>query len=118
MESGHDVHQAVRPTFARERPERYTDQVAKSRREGRIFIDYLRYARDANQIAPYSTRARPGATVSVPLRWDELKESLDPTRYDIRAVLRRMDALAADPWQEFEASRREIGPEMVAALQA
>ena len=106
----------VARVMAREQPDRYTDRMAKDERHGRIFIDYLRNGRNANQIAAYSTRARPGATVSVPLRWDELRPSFDPARYDIRTVLRRLRSLSADPWEGFDDARREITPAMVTEL--
>ena len=56
--------------------------MAKSKRDGRIFIDYLRNGRGATAIASYSTRAREGAPVCVPLGWDELRSSTSPAAYD------------------------------------
>jgi bifunctional non-homologous end joining protein LigD len=102
--------------LARERPDRYTDSVSKRRRKDRIFIDYLRNGRNANQVAAYSTRARPNGTVSVPLRWNELKSSVDPGRYDIRSVLRRIRSLREDPWADFDEARRELTSDMARAL--
>lgn len=102
--------------MAREHAERYTSRLTKSHRGGRIFIDYLRNGYNRNQIAAYSTRARPTATVSVPLRWDELTPSLDPSRYDVRTVLRRIRSLKEDPWAGFESARRDITMDTVAAL--
>lgn len=101
--------------LAREQPERYTARL-RGAREGRIFIDYLRNGRNANQVAAYSTRARPGATVSVPLRWDELRSSLDPRTYHVRSVARRVRAQAADPWEGFEKARAEITVDVVERL--
>lgn len=102
--------------MARSEPERYTAKLSRSKRGGRIFVDYLRNGRNANQVAPFSTRARPAATVSVPLRWDELRPSLDPGRYTVPTVLRRLRSLKEDPWGDFEAGRREITVDMVKAL--
>ena len=59
-------------TLAARAPERFTATAAKSEREGRIFIDWLRNERGATAIAPYSLRARPGAPVAVPVTWEEL----------------------------------------------
>lgn len=73
----------------------------KSRRSGRIFIDWLRNARGASSIAPYSTRARPGAPVAAPLEWSELTPDLAPDAFDVEGMRRRVAGLRSDPWQGF-----------------
>ncbi|HEX7719849.1 MAG TPA: hypothetical protein VF389_08585, partial [Woeseiaceae bacterium] len=86
------------------------------KRSGRIFIDYLRNGRGATAIASYSTRARKGAPVAVPIRWDELNPSLTSNRYNVVSVRRRLAALQADPWQGFEETRRALTRKMLAAV--
>jgi len=89
-------------------PDRYVATMSKAARQGKIFVDYLRNDRGATAIAPYSTRARPGAPVSVPLAWGELTNRVHSDRYSVRNLPRRMSQLAADPWQELPHVRQSI----------
>jgi bifunctional non-homologous end joining protein LigD len=89
---------AVCTFMARANPDRYVVNMSKARRRGRIFLDYLRNDRMATAVAPLSPRARPGAPVSMPLDWEQVKNGLDPRRYTIRTVpklLQETDAWAA-----------------------
>jgi bifunctional non-homologous end joining protein LigD len=87
--------------LARRSPDRYTAKLAKSSRGGRIFIDYLRNGRGATAVAAYSTRAKPNASVAVPLAWDELTPSLRPDQYTVKNLRRRLEKLTRDPWKRF-----------------
>lgn len=91
--------------LAREDSARYTARMAKAARHGKIFIDWLRNTRGATAVAAYSTRARPGATVSLPVRWEELTARLRADQFTIRTVPARLARLRADPWSEYEQLR-------------
>ena len=93
--------------LAREKPDRYVIDMAKRLRGGRIFLDYLRNDRMATAVAPLSPRARPGATVSMPLTWAQVKPDLDPKRFTVRSVpslLRRTKA-----WADYCDGERALG---------
>jgi bifunctional non-homologous end joining protein LigD len=89
-------------------PQRYTTDYAKAGRERKILIDYLRNNRTNTSIAAYSTRARPGAPVSTPIRWSELKETLDPRTFTIASVERRLSRLKTDPWAAYWSTKQEL----------
>jgi bifunctional non-homologous end joining protein LigD len=98
----HDVCEQM----ARDNPELYLTKMAKRQREGRIFLDYLRNDRMATAVAPLSPRARPGATVSMPLTWNQVKAGLNPSRFTIRtgpALLAKSSA-----WQDYCDSHRPL----------
>jgi bifunctional non-homologous end joining protein LigD len=90
---------AVVDAMVADAPTRFTAHIAKAKRTGKIFVDYLRNGRGATFIAPYSPRARPGAPVAVPISWDELAAGVDPAAFTIASVPRRLFTLATDPWQ-------------------
>lgn len=90
----------------RDAPALYVSTTRKSRRTGRILIDWLRNGLGSTAIASYSPRARPGAPVATPLSWREVTDELDPARFNVRTLPERL--LAADPWRKFDADRREL----------
>lgn len=69
-----------------------------SKRQGQIYLDYLQNRRGQTMAAPYSVRPVPGATVSTPLKWSEVRKGLDPTRYTIKSIRRRLDT-HGDLWK-------------------
>jgi bifunctional non-homologous end joining protein LigD len=102
--------------LAREQPDRFTSLMAKDRRPGLVFVDYLRNSHGATAVCAYSTRARPGAHVSVPVTWDELAPGFDPATFDIRSTPARLAAQTADPWEGYEAARVPLTDAIVAAV--
>jgi bifunctional non-homologous end joining protein LigD len=99
---------AVAESMVAAKPELYVATMSKAKRADKIFIDYLRNARSATAICAYSTRARAGAPVAMPLRWDELKADLREDHFNIRNVPARLRKLLKDPWDGYEAARRSI----------
>jgi bifunctional non-homologous end joining protein LigD len=80
-------------------PDRFTANLAKARRKGRIFLDYLRNQRGATAIMPYSARAREGAPVSAPIAWDELEETQSGARFTVRDAALLLERAASRPLQ-------------------
>lgn len=95
-------------------PGAFTTKMSKAARPGRVFLDYLRNAHGATAIAPYSTRSRPGAPVSVPLRWEELGDTAP--LFGMSQVLERVAEQAADPWSGYDDARAELTPEVFSAV--
>lgn len=95
---------AVADTLAKIAPRRFVTTSGVQNREGRIYIDYLRNARGATAIAPYSTRARPGAPVALPVAWDELAGLESAGAFAVPSVMRRLAAAGPDPWDSLPAA--------------
>jgi bifunctional non-homologous end joining protein LigD len=76
-------------------PYRYTTNIRKQNRVGKIFIDWLRNTRGATSVAPYSLRAKKGAPVSMPIEWDELGR-VAPDGVDIKRAIKRLSK--PEPW--------------------
>ena len=108
----------VAETLVREHPDRYIAVMSKARRKGKIFVDYLRNGRGATAICPYSTRARAGAPVAVPVHWDELSPDLHPDQFTIRDLPDRLARLKSDPWEGIEKTRQGITVKMMKQLAA
>lgn len=84
-------------TLVRAAPDRFVATASKAKRKGKIFIDYLRNARGATSVAAYSTRAREGAPVSMPIAWDEVDDA-DPAGWTVKNTRQRIAAQKQDPW--------------------
>ncbi|MGK3994118.1 DNA ligase D [Sorangium sp. So ce1024] len=103
---------AVADALVRFDPALYIATLSKTKRTGKVFVDYLRNGRGATAVAPYSTRARPGAAVATPLSWDELDAPLDPASFTIETVPKRLSTVP-DPWAELSGVRQSITSAMM-----
>jgi bifunctional non-homologous end joining protein LigD len=82
--------------------------MAKKVRTGKIFVDYLRNQRGGTAICNYSTRARTGAPVAAPMRWDELKGVTSGAPYTVATMPARLKRLKGDPWDGYFTTRQSI----------
>jgi bifunctional non-homologous end joining protein LigD len=67
-------------------------------RQGKVYLDYLQNGRGQTLACAYSVRPRPGATVSAPLAWDEVRPGLSPQQFTINNMAERLP-LDAQLWQ-------------------
>ncbi|MEO8340561.1 MAG: DNA ligase D, partial [Nitrospirota bacterium] len=97
-------------------PDRFVANMSKRKRTGKIYVDYLRNARGATAIAAYSTRARAGAPLSVPLAWNELSNELRSDHFTVANVAERLKRLKVDPWRKYFTIKQKLTRRMKAAL--
>lgn len=82
-------------------PDRFTAQLEKEQRGGRIYVDWMRNGRGAHAAEPYSLRARPGATIATPITWEELVAGIKPDSFHMGNIRERVEKLTAEPWEGF-----------------
>jgi bifunctional non-homologous end joining protein LigD len=97
--------EAVVTQMAADSPRRYLTTMAKKDRSGRIYLDYLRNDRTSTAVSLLSTRARPGAPVSMPIDWPEVRAGLEPLRFTLRTAPR---LLAKKVWQGYDEAPRPL----------
>ena len=84
-----------------------TMEQRKLKRQDKVYIDVMRNAYGQTSVAPYSVRARVGAPVATPLRWDEISSLESPTKYDIENIFRRIGQMR-DPWHDIDDDAKSI----------
>lgn len=99
--------EALARLMAEEDPDRYVATMSKAKRRGKIFIDYLRNQRGSTAIAPFSSRARKGASVAWPLSWDELGRLKDAQPASVETATRMLER-RGDPWKGYDEIRQAL----------
>ena len=106
--------------LARDAPGRFTASMAKAQRRGKVYVDYLRNVRGAHAVGAFSTRARAGAPVSVPVGWDELDRLSGATDLTVAEVPRRLlvspPGSPGDPWAEYRSLAQRVPPSLTRDL--
>jgi len=103
--------------LVRAEPKLFTAKVAKDRRTGKVFVDYLRNSETASAVSAFSARARPDAGVSTPLAWDELSEEEDVRKkFTVITVPERLARQRKDPWADYGKAKQAISAAMWQAL--
>jgi bifunctional non-homologous end joining protein LigD len=95
-------------------PERFTSNIRKVKRKGRMFVDYLRNERGSTAIGPFSTRARKGCPVAVPVGWDEIETLTAANLFTLETAAAR--AHEKDPWPDYFKLSQSITKGMVEAV--
>ena len=101
---------AIAEQLERDMPDRYTTTIAKKARTGKIFVDYLRNDKTSTGVAPWSPRAREGATIAMPVQWSELNARLDPKAFTIHTAAKLLKK--PDAWKGLTASAKPIAAAM------
>jgi bifunctional non-homologous end joining protein LigD len=102
-----DFARAVAVAMEESQPDLYVIKMTKAIRKDRIYLDYQRNEREATSIAAYSPRARKGAPVAVPLRWNELKSNSAPL-FHVADFADWRSRLNRDPWKEMVGARQKL----------
>jgi bifunctional non-homologous end joining protein LigD len=107
FDAARELAETIAKHAVRERPREVTIEWAVERRRGKIFFDYNQNIRGKSLAVPYSTRRHPNATVSTPVRWEEL-ERIYPTDFTIRTVPDRLET-EGDPWDGILSAKQDVG---------
>jgi bifunctional non-homologous end joining protein LigD len=82
--------------------------MTKAKRKGKIFVDYFRNSLEQTSVAAYSTRARDGAPVSMPVTWDELGRIKSANQYTLLNIDKRLRAMERDPWADIGRVKQKL----------
>ncbi|MFO1304463.1 MAG: DNA ligase D [Burkholderiales bacterium] len=99
---------SVAELMVRTFPDRFVATIAKSRRKGKILIDFFRNAEGATAVAPYAVRSRASAPVAMPIHWTELDADVREAHFNVGNARERLASMKDDPWADFFTVRQSI----------
>lgn len=108
---------AMASALTRHHPAMFTVTFGKRGRERQILVDYLRNNRTNTSVAAFSTRAREGAPVSIPISWNDLTERLRPAEFTVGTVPTHLGLQREDPWADYFKIRQRVTKKAIAALE-
>jgi bifunctional non-homologous end joining protein LigD len=97
-------------------PAHFAATMSKAARPGKIYLDYLRNERGATAVAPYSTRARAGAPVSMPLSWTELRRVKSGSAFTVENALAHLKKRKRDPWEGYGRLKQRISDAAIRSI--
>ena len=104
----HDFAKNISQYICDEYPNDFTTAIRKIKREGKLYVDFLRNSYAQTSVSPYSVRAIGNAPVATPIYWNELDDkSLDPQLYTIENIFNRLETIQ-DPWKAFIINAKSI----------
>jgi bifunctional non-homologous end joining protein LigD len=104
-----DFADGVAAVLVQREPDRFTVEHRKDKRGDRIYVDTLRNTYAHTAVAPYALRARPGAPVATPIRWNEMyRPEIQPQRYNPHNIFMRLGKTSRDPWHDIEEFRQSL----------
>jgi bifunctional non-homologous end joining protein LigD len=103
-----DFSREIANQLAAEEPKLYITSFDKSKRRGKILIDYKRNYRTSIAVAAFSTRAVPNAAISVPIKWEELGRIKGSDQWNVKSIRDRLRRLKVDPWRDFWSARQRL----------
>jgi bifunctional non-homologous end joining protein LigD len=108
------VAKAIAERLRSRSPGQFLTMATKAKRAGKIYLDYLRNGLGATAVAPYSLRARRGAPVAVPIRWEEVRPELKSDAFSIRTLTQRLST--KDPWLGFLKNKQSLTKSLLREL--
>ena len=99
---------ALAKKLVKDHPRKFTSQITKSKRRGRIFVDYLRNGYGATAVAAYSARARPAASVAMPITWKELPKIESPDQFRMDQAISWIQKRRSDPWASYFDTKQSL----------